>query len=89
VLTIAYDQEDPAEVLRARSCYTAVFGTMMEAGYIPYRVGLQSMADLDDGNDSYWRMVGRIKAALDPANIIAPGRYDGRHGQAAGPGGSI
>ncbi|QGZ37802.1 4-cresol dehydrogenase (hydroxylating) [Pseudoduganella flava] len=78
VLTIAYDKEDPAETERARLCYRQVFETMMGAGYIPYRVGLQSMADLDDGNDSYWRMVGRIKRALDPANVIAPGRYSQR-----------
>ena len=78
VLTVAYDAEDPAEVDRARLCYRQVFDTMMKAGYIPYRVGLQSMADLDSGDDGYWRMVGRIKAALDPANVIAPGRYSAR-----------
>ena len=78
VLTVAYDADDPAEVERARLCYRQVFETMMNAGYIPYRVGLQSMADLDNGDDGYWRMVGRIKAALDPANVIAPGRYSAR-----------
>ncbi len=75
VLTVAYDKEDAAEAARALVCYRQLFATMMEAGYIPYRVGLQSMAALDSGTDSYWRMVGRIKAALDPAGIIAPGRY--------------
>lgn len=78
VLTVAYDAEDPAEVERARRCYRQIFETMMSAGYIPYRVGLQSMADLDSGDDAYWRMIGRIKAALDPANVIAPGRYSAR-----------
>lgn len=78
VLTVAYDAEDPAEVQRARTCYHQIFDTMMTAGYIPYRVGLQSMADLDNGNDGYWHMIGRIKAALDPANILAPGRYSAR-----------
>jgi 4-cresol dehydrogenase (hydroxylating) len=81
VLTVAYDKEDPAETERARTCYRQVFETMMGAGYIPYRVGLQSMADLDNGNDSYWRMVGRIKQALDPANVIAPGRYSQRRSE--------
>ncbi|MBB3219723.1 4-cresol dehydrogenase (hydroxylating) [Massilia umbonata] len=78
VLTVAYDADEPAEVERARLCYRQVFETMMRAGYIPYRVGLQSMADLDSGDDGYWRMIGRIKAALDPANVIAPGRYSAR-----------
>jgi 4-cresol dehydrogenase (hydroxylating) flavoprotein subunit len=47
----------------------------MAAGYLPYRVGLQSMAALDPAADGYWRAVRRIKAALDPLNILAPGRY--------------
>jgi 4-cresol dehydrogenase (hydroxylating) flavoprotein subunit len=78
VLTVAYDKEDPEEVERARLCYRQLFETLVGAGYIPYRVGLQSMADLDNGDDTYWRMVGRIKAALDPHGVIAPGRYSGR-----------
>ncbi|AVR96866.1 FAD-binding oxidoreductase [Pseudoduganella armeniaca] len=78
VLTVAYDKEDPDEAARARACYQQLFDTLVGAGYIPYRVGLQSMAALDNGDDAYWRMVGRIKAALDPNGIIAPGRYAGR-----------
>jgi 4-cresol dehydrogenase (hydroxylating) len=82
VLTIAYDKEDPDEVARAQACYQAVFSRAMDAGYIPYRVGNHSMADLDPRGDVYWKTVARIKAALDPDGIIAPGRYEpGRAGQ--------
>jgi 4-cresol dehydrogenase (hydroxylating) flavoprotein subunit len=76
VLTVAYDKEDPDEVSRARACYQETFRQMMEAGYIPYRVGNHSMADLDPCGDVYWRTVARIKAALDPDGVIAPGRYE-------------
>jgi len=75
VLTIAFDQEDAAEVARAHACYEELFAEMMAAGYIPYRVGQQSLDQLDNGHDSYWRTVARIKDALDPLHIIAPGRY--------------
>ncbi|UMR29332.1 FAD-binding oxidoreductase [Massilia sp. MB5] len=78
VLTIAYDKEDGAESARAQACYDELFGRLMQAGYIPYRVGLQSMDALDNGNDSYWDLVRRLKAALDPAGILAPGRYQPR-----------
>ena len=48
---------------------------MMEAGYCPYRVGNHSMGELDPHVDVYWQTVARIKDALDPRGIIAPGRY--------------
>ena len=77
VLTIAYDKEDEAEVERAQRCYGEVFALVMAAGYIPYRVGNQSMDALDPHADVYWKTVARIKQALDPAGLIAPGRYQG------------
>lgn len=76
VLTIAYDKDDPEEAARARACHDAVFHDMLEAGYIPYRVGTHSMAALDPAGDSYWRTVAALKAALDPQGILAPGRYE-------------
>lgn len=83
VLTVAYDKDDPEETARAHRCYREVFERMMSAGYIPYRVGNHSMAALDPDGDVYWKTVARIKAALDPAGIIAPGRYEpARAGQA-------
>ncbi len=78
VLTICFDQQDAAEVLRARQCYETSFARLMGAGYIPYRVGPQSFKALDSGHDTYWSTVARIKAALDPQHIIAPGRYQPR-----------
>jgi 4-cresol dehydrogenase (hydroxylating) len=82
VLTIAYDKDDPDEVERAHRCYRELFGLAMDAGYIPYRVGNHSMGELDPHGDVYWATVARIKAALDPDGIIAPGRYEpGRAGE--------
>jgi 4-cresol dehydrogenase (hydroxylating) len=76
VLTVAYDKDDPGEVARARACYERLFALVMAAGYIPYRVGLQSMAALDPHQDVYWKTVAAIKQALDPAGLLAPGRYE-------------
>ena len=75
VLTVTYDQDDAQETARAKACHDEVFARLFEAGYIPYRVGNHAMARLDPQGDSYWRTVGAIKAALDPAGILAPGRY--------------
>ncbi|MES2899820.1 MAG: FAD-binding oxidoreductase [Pseudomonadota bacterium] len=76
VITVAYDKQDMDETARAGQCYRAVFARVMKAGYIPYRVGSQSMAELDPHQDVYWRTVARIKQALDPDGLIAPGRYE-------------
>ncbi|MYN03953.1 FAD-binding protein [Pseudoduganella sp. DS3] len=75
VLTVCFDREDAGETERAHACYDAAFQRLLAEGYIPYRVPPQSVAALDDGLDSYWQTVARIKAALDPQRIIAPGRY--------------
>jgi 4-cresol dehydrogenase (hydroxylating) len=78
VLTICFDQEDASETARARQCYQAAFERLVKAGYVPYRVGPQSVPPLDTGHDCYWSTVSRIKSALDPQHLIAPGRYQPR-----------
>ena len=75
VLTVAFDKACALESARAQACYRSVFARLVEAGYLPYRVGNQSMAELDPHGDTYWKTVASIKAALDPGNVIAPGRY--------------
>ena len=75
VMTIAYDKSDPAECRRATDCYNALFEACMQRGFVPYRCGLNSMQKLDAHSQGYWAVVQQIKAALDPQNIIAPGRY--------------
>lgn len=76
VITVAYDKKNVAETQRAQECYRALFKAVMDAGYIPYRVGIQSMEGLDQGSQGFWNTVQAIKAALDPQRIIAPGRYE-------------
>ena len=76
VLTVAFDRDDTAETVRARACHRALFDAVMEAGYIPYRMGIESMAALDPHGDVFWKVAARIKAALDPKGLIAPGRYE-------------
>jgi 4-cresol dehydrogenase (hydroxylating) len=76
VITIAYDKENVGEVQRAQACYQALFNAVMNAGYIPYRVGTQSMADLAQGSQTFWETASAVKSVLDPQAIIAPGRYE-------------
>jgi 4-cresol dehydrogenase (hydroxylating) len=76
VMTICYDKTNPAEVRRARECHDEVFDALMSAGYTPYRAGNLSMARVADRSEVFWDVVAALKAALDPAGIIAPGHYE-------------
>lgn len=75
VFTICYDREDAEETARAEACYRAAFDAAVDAGFPPYRIGLQSMARLARKSSVFWDVAAELKAALDPAGLIAPGRY--------------
>jgi 4-cresol dehydrogenase (hydroxylating) len=49
---------------------------LLEAGYPPYRVGPESMPHLDRTSTVFWDVAGRLKRALDPEGVFAPGFYD-------------
>jgi 4-cresol dehydrogenase (hydroxylating) len=77
VYTIGYDAEDEAESRRGAECYDAGVRRLFELGYPLYRASVRGMALLAAGqDDQYVSTVRRLKAALDPDAIIAPGRYD-------------
>lgn len=75
VISITYDREVPGEDERAMACYWELARRCTEAGYYPYRLGIHAMQALA-GADHYNAALARVKAALDPNDILAPGRYD-------------
>lgn len=75
VMTVSFDRASAAEGDRARACHAALWEAVMDAGYVPYRAGNEDMARLNRGPDTFWDVVSRLKGALDPAGVIAPGRY--------------
>lgn len=71
---ILYGPASQAE--RGHACYDALFEACAEHGFLPYRLNLRSMRRIADRPDSpYWRLVKTLKGAIDPDNLIAPGRY--------------
>ncbi|MEI6807800.1 MAG: FAD-binding oxidoreductase [bacterium] len=75
VINMAFDRRSPERVAAAHACTEELTADLIRMGYIPYRVGIQSMAQVITHDDSFWQTVKAIKAALDPNNIISPGRY--------------
>jgi 4-cresol dehydrogenase (hydroxylating) flavoprotein subunit len=80
IITIAllYDREVPGEDERAMACHNNLLQQLLARGYIPYRLGIQSMQALPAVLDDYNALLCRVKNALDPNDILAPGRYDFR-----------
>jgi 4-cresol dehydrogenase (hydroxylating) len=74
VISITYDRDVPGEDERAMSCYRQLSQLCAEAGYYPYRLGIQSMCE-GESNAHYAALLNRLKSALDPDGILAPGRY--------------
>jgi len=74
VISINYDRQSTEEAERAHQCYKEMWSQLMEAGYPPYRAGIQSMASLAEQHQNQ-PLLQSIKRALDPSNILAPGRY--------------
>lgn len=76
---IIYDRTSAGEDERALACYHDLLGRLTKAGYIPYRLGIQAMDRLPPAQDDYGALLQAVKQALDPNDILAPGRYDFRH----------
>ena len=74
VKMIMYDRDVAGEDKRAMECYEKMFSELVDAGYPPYRLGVQS-AKLAPSSEGYDALVRRLKDALDPHNILSPGRY--------------
>lgn len=75
ILNVAFDKAETDEARRAELCYDAMVDAMMHEGYYPYRAGLRGLPKLRDDEDVFWQVASKIKYALDPDDIIAPGRY--------------
>ncbi|WP_224248955.1 FAD-binding oxidoreductase [Hyalangium gracile] len=75
VVALAYDRKVEGEDARALACYEALQKAMNEAGYYPARLGIQAPVLMATAEDDSSRVLGALKAALDPHGILAPGRY--------------
>lgn len=71
---ILFDRNDERQCEQAYACYQELLATGRELGFIPYRLGAQSM-DFPAQHQATPELLKRLKQAIDPQNILAPGRY--------------
>lgn len=77
-VALMYDRDAAGEDARALACHDDVLQLLIENGCHPFRLGLAAMGQLPPPDDAYGAVLGGIKRLLDPADVLAPGRYDFR-----------
>ncbi len=77
-IAMMFDRDVPGEDERAMSCHDHLLQLLIQAGHLPYRLGIQSMNSLPPIEDNYGTLMRTLKQTLDPNDILAPGRYDFR-----------
>jgi 4-cresol dehydrogenase (hydroxylating) len=75
VISISYDREAAGEDAQAMQCYEELVQRCTDGGFFPYRLGIRSMPRVL-GENGYTGLIRRLKDAVDPNGILAPGRYD-------------
>jgi len=75
LLGVLYDRQDEKETNRARAWYEETQRALLQNGYPSYRTTTMSMPHSLDNDQVSKDFFNTIKKAIDPRNIIAPGRY--------------
>jgi hypothetical protein len=77
-IPLLFDPADASEVARAKRCYRDLVESGLRQGWPPYRLGIDYM-DLigTQAGSALGELHQRLKTALDPNNVISPGRYVG------------
>jgi 4-cresol dehydrogenase (hydroxylating) len=75
IIDLLYDRTKPEEMKAAHACFDELLDAFTKAGYGTYRVSTAFMDKVADSYGPVKKAVNRkIKQALDPNGIIAPGK---------------
>jgi 4-cresol dehydrogenase (hydroxylating) len=72
---ICYDRQEQGADDRAMLCHDEIMNTLLNMGYAPYRLGIQSMHYMQRTEPTSMEVLHKIKSILDPNNILSVGRY--------------
>ena len=74
IISIGFDRHADGEDARALACHRDLLRNLAQLGYYPYRLSVDAMSSMGNPG-SYQDLLHALKAAVDPAGILAPGRY--------------
>jgi 4-cresol dehydrogenase (hydroxylating) len=72
---LLHDRDVPGADRRALACSHELAARWEKRGWLPYRLGIHGMPIAAPRSDDRAAILRRLGAALDPAGILAPGRY--------------
>lgn len=75
VVNIAYDRDVEGQDEQAMACHDSMLEQFCDAGYYPYRLGIQTVGKMPPRTEAYEKFMNGIRNELDPKRILAPGRY--------------
>lgn len=75
ILSTFFDKQDPEETARAQALYDEMGQLTQAAGYQQYRTSVAFMDRILQPAPEFHWLADQIKTALDPNNILAPGKY--------------
>ncbi len=76
---LLYDRDVAGADDNALACSRELAARWAERGWLPYRLGVHDMPVTAPRTDDRAAILHRLGAALDPARILAPGRYQHPH----------
>lgn len=76
VINLLFDRAVPEEVQNARKCASAMLAYLHGEGLDVYRARADMMGEIVAHDPAKWDLLRRLKQTFDPADIIAPGRYN-------------
>ena len=72
---LLFDRKDPKATAAAAACFDELLHSGKAQGWFPYRIGIDAMPALAAMQGSAKSFHERLHQAIDPHNILAPGRY--------------
>lgn len=72
---LIFRRDRPADAQAATDCYKELLVEGRAIGCFPYRVGVDTMKTLADSLDASAKLHARLRQAIDPSGLVAPGRY--------------
>ncbi|MGE5386976.1 MAG: FAD-binding oxidoreductase [Betaproteobacteria bacterium] len=72
---LIFERDNPQAQQSAEHCYHDLLSAGREIGCFPYRVGINTMETLGSAMKHSRVFHSRLRAVLDPGDILSPGRY--------------